>query len=81
MVPEAVLTEVVDNGVGIAANQIKNIFQPFNKTSSQGTAGEKSTGLGLSIVKKIIEGHGGHIFVESEKGKGSRFYFNMPLAK
>jgi signal transduction histidine kinase len=78
---EAVLTEVVDNGVGIAANQIKNIFQPFNKTSSQGTAGEKSTGLGLSIVKKIVEGHGGHIFVESEKGKGSRFYFNLPLAK
>jgi two-component system, OmpR family, sensor kinase len=74
-----VLTEVVDSGVGIKASQIETIFQPFNKASSQGTAGEKSTGLGLTIVKKIVEGHGGKISVESEEGKGSRFYFSLPL--
>ena len=74
-----VLTEVVDSGVGIPANQTETIFQPFSKTSSQGTAGEKSTGLGLTIVKKIVEGHGGKINVESEKDKGSRFYFELPL--
>lgn len=74
-----VLTEVVDTGVGIPANQTETIFQPFGKTSSQGTAGEKSTGLGLTIVKKIVEGHGGKINVQSEEGKGSRFYFELPL--
>ncbi len=75
----SVITEVVDNGVGIKANQLEAIFQPFSVASSKGTAGEKSTGLGLTIVKKIVEGHSGKINVESTEGKGSRFYFELPL--
>ncbi len=76
---ESVLVEVKDEGTGIPAGKTETIFQPFGNTSSTGTAGEKSTGLGLTIVKKIIEGHGGRISVDSEKGKGSRFYFYLPL--
>jgi signal transduction histidine kinase len=71
---QSVLVEVLDHGTGIPHDKIETIFQPFNKVSSSGTAGEKSTGLGLSIVRKIIEGHGGSISVESEPEKGSRFY-------
>lgn len=76
---QSVLVEVLDHGTGIPADMIETIFHPFNKVSSSGTAGEKSTGLGLSIVKKIVEGHGGSISVESEPEKGSRFYFELPL--
>jgi signal transduction histidine kinase len=76
---QAVLVEVLDHGTGIPPDKIETIFQPFNKVSSSGTAGEKSTGLGLSIVRKIVEGHGGSISVESEPEKGSRFCFELPL--
>lgn len=74
-----VLVEVTDQGTGILKKHVEAIFLPFNQVSASGTAGEKSTGLGLSIVKKIIEGHNGEIAVESEPGKGSRFYFELPL--
>lgn len=74
-----VMVEVTDQGTGIPQKHLETIFQPFNKVSSKGTAGEKSTGLGLSIVKRIIEGHKGKIAVESLEGKGSRFYFELPL--
>ena len=74
-----VRVEVTDQGIGLPAKFMEIIFQPFNKVSASGTAGEKSTGLGLSIVKKIIDGHNGKIEVESEEGKGSRFYFDLPL--
>lgn len=75
-----VLAEVTDQGTGIPEKYLETIFQPFNQVSASGTAGEKSTGLGLSIVKKIIEGHHGRIAVESKKGQGSRFYFDLPLS-
>ncbi|MFA5535260.1 MAG: HAMP domain-containing sensor histidine kinase [Mariniphaga sp.] len=74
-----VKVEVIDQGIGIPANNLETIFQPFNSASGSGTAGEKSTGLGLSIVKKIIEGHHGRIGVKSVEGKGSHFYFELPL--
>lgn len=76
---QSVLVEFQDQGIGIPVGQTEKIFQPFNNVSSSGTAGEKSTGLGLSIVRKIVEGHGGSIAVESEPGKGSRFYVELPF--
>ncbi len=74
-----VLVSVQDQGQGIPENEIQKVFVPFSKISVKGTAGEKSTGLGLSIVKRIITGHLGRIWVESEPGKGSTFSFTLPL--
>jgi signal transduction histidine kinase len=76
-----VLISVQDQGQGIPKEEIDKIFIPFSKISVRGTAGEKSTGLGLSIVKKIVIGHLGRIWVESEVGKGSTFYFTLPLKR
>ncbi len=77
---KSVLVEVVDLGIGIEEDFLNNIFIPFSPLNSEGTGGEKCTGLGLSIVKKIVEGHNGMINVESIPGKGSRFYFEIPIA-
>ncbi|OVE82349.1 hypothetical protein BVY03_01160 [bacterium K02(2017)] len=68
---------VIDEGQGIPQNEIDKLFIPFEKTSVRSTAGEKSTGLGLSIVKKIVEAHGGKIWAESEVGKGTVFTFTL----
>ncbi len=74
-----VLINVQDQGQGIAEDEVVSLFKPFQKTSTKSTAGEKSTGLGLYIVKRIVEAHQGQIEVESEVGKGSTFYFSLPL--
>jgi signal transduction histidine kinase len=65
---------VRDNGIGIAPNHHERVFGLFNKLDSQ-SAG---SGIGLAIVKRIVEVHGGRIWVESELGKGSTFYFTLP---
>jgi two-component system sensor histidine kinase/response regulator len=71
---------VSDEGHGIAANEMERLFRPFSRTSTKPTAGETSTGLGLAICRKIIEGHGGQIRAESEVGKGSTFIFEIPAS-
>jgi signal transduction histidine kinase len=76
---QQVVVSVQDQGQGIPKNEMDKLFVPFAKLSIQGTAGEKSTGLGLSIVKRIIAGHFGRIWVESEEGRGSNFSFSLPL--
>ncbi|MEI6315595.1 MAG: ATP-binding protein [Syntrophus sp. (in: bacteria)] len=70
---------VRDEGQGIPEDERKKLFQPFSRTSVKSTGGEKSTGLGLAIVRKIVLGHGGKIGVDSEVGRGSTFYFTLPL--
>ena len=65
---------VKDNGIGIAPEYHENIFGLFNKLDAQ----SEGTGIGLALVKRIIEFHGGRIWVESELGKGSTFYFTLP---
>jgi signal transduction histidine kinase len=70
---------VIDQGQGIKADEVDKIFGAFQKGSSKPTGDETSTGLGLSICKRIVELHGGEIAAESEWGKGSRFYFTLPL--
>jgi len=71
-----IITEVEDTGPGIAAEIAGKLFQPF---ATHGKA--HGTGLGLSICKKIIEDHGGRIWVQSEPGRGAIFCFSLPLAK
>ena len=71
---------VLDEGLGIPRREQGLLFRSFEKISTQATEGESSTGLGLSIVKRLVELHGGRVGVESEEGKGSRFFFTLPLA-
>lgn len=76
---DGLLVQVKDQGQGIPADELGNVFKEFKKTSVRTTAGESSTGLGLAIVKRIIDAHGGTIWVESEKGVGSNFCFTLPM--
>ena len=71
---------VKDEGVGISVEDQKQLFGEFKRLSAQPTNGERSTGLGLSIAKKIVDMHGGLIGVYSEVGKGSTFFFTLPLS-
>lgn len=72
---------VRDNGLGIPEEFRSSIFQRFAQADSSDTREKGGTGLGLSITKAIIERHEGHINYESEQGKGTIFYFDLPLAQ
>jgi len=71
---------VIDNGIGIKEEDQEQIFEPFCQLDNPLTKEKRGTGLGLALVKQIVEKHGGRICVESEYGKGSRFTFTLPLA-
>ncbi len=71
---------VIDNGIGIKKDDQGRIFEPFSQLDNPLTVEKAGTGLGLALVKQIVERYGGRIWVESEYGKGSRFTFTMPLA-
>jgi two-component system sensor histidine kinase GlrK len=70
---------VSDTGPGIPPEYQSRIFEKFQGIKSGRTAGTKGTGLGLSIASHIVKAHGGKIWVESTEGKGSTFYFSLPL--
>jgi signal transduction histidine kinase len=71
---------VRDTGPGIAAKDQERIFAEFQQVDSSSTRRKGGTGLGLAISKKIIEMHGGRIWVESELGRGSTFRFTLPVS-
>ena len=71
---------IQDNGIGIRKEDIDKLFKVDTKFSTDGTTGEKGSGLGLSLVYEIIRKHDGDIWVESEKEKGTTFTFAVPVA-
>jgi signal transduction histidine kinase len=70
---------VIDEGPGFTLEDKKKVFGRFSKLSAQPTGGESSVGLGLSIVKHMVEAMGGQIILESEEGAGSTFKVRMPI--
>jgi signal transduction histidine kinase len=71
--------EFIDQGQGIGEKDMKNLFGKFHKLTAKPTAGEDSTGLGLSIVKKYVLALNGTVWCESKEGKGSNFIVELPL--
>jgi signal transduction histidine kinase len=74
-----VQVSVTDSGVGIAPERIGSLFEKFVRPAKSASGLHKGTGMGLVISRKLIELMGGRIHVESEPGKGSRFWFDLPL--
>ncbi|MBI2578061.1 MAG: GAF domain-containing protein [Candidatus Wildermuthbacteria bacterium] len=70
---------VSDNGVGIPADEQKRIFQKFFRASNVRTLDTEGSGLGLYIIKNIVEAHGGTVWFDSEVQKGTTFYFTLPM--
>jgi signal transduction histidine kinase len=68
---------VSDNGIGISREQMSHLFRLDNPHSRKGTVGEQGSGLGLIVCKELLEKHGTTLHVESEEGKGSRFWFEV----
>ncbi|MHB8104946.1 MAG: ATP-binding protein [Dehalococcoidales bacterium] len=73
---EQVITSVTDKGIGISPEDQGRIFEPFERLAN---AARQGLGLGLVVCKRLVEAQGGQIWVESEPGKGSTFYFSLPV--
>lgn len=69
---------VVDTGIGIAEADLPRVFDKFVQVSASDAARKQGIGLGLTIVKELVEKHGGEIWIESKIGQGSKFYFTLP---
>jgi two-component system sensor histidine kinase/response regulator len=76
-----VKVKVKDDGVGISEKDQERLFTFGEFHSTSGTGGEQGTGLGLLICQEFVKKNGGNLAVESEKGKGSIFYFDLPIAE
>ena len=72
---------VSDTGIGIAEEELNSLFTRFKRVETEDSLKSQGTGLGLSIAKRIVELLGGEIGVQSDRGKGSEFYFHLPYQK
>jgi signal transduction histidine kinase len=75
-----VVTAVADKGLGIPTAEMANLFKRYYRTSKVVPKRREGLGLGLFVAKGLVEAHGGRIWVESEVGRGSTFYFSLPVA-
>ncbi len=78
--PVSLSFEIRDTGIGIPAEKLPHVFEPFVQADSSTTRKYGGTGLGLTITARLVEMMGGHIWVESEPGRGSTFHFTLRLA-
>jgi signal transduction histidine kinase len=75
-----IIVQIRDQGAGLSPEDISRLFGRFQRLSAKPTAGETSTGLGLSIVKRIVDLHGGRVTVESlGPGQGATFKMSLPV--
>jgi two-component system, OmpR family, phosphate regulon sensor histidine kinase PhoR len=72
------LIKVEDTGIGIIPGDIPRLFEKFYRSAQREARQQKGTGLGLAIVHSIAERHGGKVWVESQSGKGSTFFLQIP---
>lgn len=79
LVNDRVKFSINDQGIGIPSFMKKDLFESFTKAKRLGTNGEKPFGLGLSIVKQIVEKHSGKVWFDSEEGQGSTFFIELPV--
>jgi signal transduction histidine kinase len=77
---DELVVEVGDTGIGISSEHHDLVFREFAQVDSSASRQHHGTGLGLTIARKLVELHGGRIWLESELGEGSRFYFTIPYA-
>ena len=77
---QRVLVDVSDNGKGIPASDLPHLFERFYRADESRSRASGGSGLGLSIVKGLVEAHGGTISVESTVGEGTVFHINLPAA-
>jgi PAS domain S-box-containing protein len=79
--PDTLLIAVKDQGLGIPEDKLETIFGQFQQLDASNSGHQGGTGLGLAICRSIVQQHGGQIWAESRLGKGSNFYFTLPLPK
>jgi len=79
--PEEIRVAVADNGSGIPLEAQASIFEKFVQVRKESESTPGSVGLGLAIARQVVHAHGGRIWVESEPGQGSTFYFTLPLTR
>jgi signal transduction histidine kinase len=70
---------VEDTGEGIPADRVSELFAPFHQLDGSTTRRQGGTGLGLALVKRIVEAHGASVQVASTLGQGTRFWFDLPV--
>ena len=76
-----VFVQVADEGIGIAPEDVDRVFERFYRVENEVTQSEGGVGLGLAVCQRIVEAHGGHIWVESDLGRGSTFHLALPVGQ
>jgi signal transduction histidine kinase len=80
-VPEAIVVTVTDSGMGLKADELRQIFEKYKQSGNKSLRGGGGTGLGLYIVKQIIEAHGGELSVASLEGVGTSMVMRLPITR